>query len=117
MINENIIFLNDIKTYSIELLEYVKYNFINDEIIKEIVIYLESSLSEIDNINNYILELESKINELASALKKKRIEEYWKQHANEKIKLENELSDIKSKIQEYENEIKKVSETSIYLYS
>lgn len=64
MINENIIFLNDIKTYSIELLEYVKYNFIIDEIIKEIVIYLESSLSEIDNINNYILELESKINEL-----------------------------------------------------
>lgn len=64
MINENIIFLNDIKTYSIELLEYVKYKFINDEIIKEIVIYLESSLSEIDNINNYILELESKINEL-----------------------------------------------------
>ena len=64
MINDNIIFLNDIKTYSIELLEYVKYNFINDEIIKEIVIYLESSLSEIDNINNYILELESKISEL-----------------------------------------------------
>ena len=64
MINDNIIFLNDIKTYSIELWEYVKYNFINDEIIKEIVIYLESSLSEIDNINNYILELESKINEL-----------------------------------------------------
>ena len=64
MINENIIFLNDIKTYSTELLEYVKYNFITDEIIKEIIIYLESSLSEIDNINNYILELESKINEL-----------------------------------------------------
>lgn len=64
MINENIIFLNDIKTYSTELLEYVKCNFIADEIIKEIVIYLESSLSEIDNINNYILELESKINEL-----------------------------------------------------
>ena len=64
MINDNIIFLNDIKTYSIELLEYVKYNFITDEIIKEIIIYLESSLSEIDNINNYILELESKINEL-----------------------------------------------------
>ena len=64
MINENIIFLNDIKTYSTELLEYVKYNFITDEITKEIIIYLESSLSEIDNINNYILELESKINEL-----------------------------------------------------
>ena len=64
MINENIIFLNDIQTYSTELLEYVKYNFITDEIIKEIIIYLESSLSEIDNINNYILELESKINEL-----------------------------------------------------
>ena len=46
------------------ILEYVKYNFITDEIIKEIIIYLESSLSEIDNINNYILELESKINEL-----------------------------------------------------
>ena len=64
MVNENIIFLNDIKTYSTELLEYVKYNFITDEIIKEIIIYLESSLSKIDNINNYILELESKINEL-----------------------------------------------------
>ena len=64
MVNENIIYLEDIKTYSIELLEYVKFNFINDEIIKDIVIYLESSLSEIDNINNYILELESKINEL-----------------------------------------------------
>lgn len=64
MINEHIIFLSDIKTYSTELLEYVKYNFINDEIIKEIVIYLESSLSEIDNINNYILDSNSKINEL-----------------------------------------------------
>ncbi|MBR6516456.1 MAG: hypothetical protein IKT40_06325 [Bacilli bacterium] len=64
MVNENIIFLNDIKTYSTELLEYVKHNFTSDEIIKEIIIYLESSLSEIDNINNYILELESKINEL-----------------------------------------------------
>ena len=64
MVNENIIYLEDIKTYSIELLEYVKFNFIIDEIIKDIVIYLESSLSEIDNINNYILELESKINEL-----------------------------------------------------
>ena len=64
MINENIIFLNDIKTYSTELLEYVKYNFITDEITKEIIIYLESSLSKIDNINNYILELESKIKEL-----------------------------------------------------
>ena len=65
MINENIIFLNDIKTYSNELLEYVRNNFIiNDEILKEIIIYFESSLSEIDNINNYILELESKIYEL-----------------------------------------------------
>ena len=65
MINENIIFLNDIKTYSNELLEYVRNNFIiNDEILKEIIIYFESSLTEIDNINNYILELESKINEL-----------------------------------------------------
>ena len=65
MINENIIFLNDIKTYSNELLEYVRNNFIiNDEILKEIIIYFESSLTEIYNINNYILELESKINEL-----------------------------------------------------
>ena len=65
MVNENIIYLEDLKTYSRELLEYVKYDFIiNDEIFKEIIIYLESSLSEIDNINNYILELESKINEL-----------------------------------------------------
>ena len=65
MVSENIIFLNDIKTYSNELLEYVRNNFIiKDEIIKEIIIYFESSLTEIDNINNYILELESKINEL-----------------------------------------------------
>ncbi|MDY3046888.1 MAG: hypothetical protein SOR23_01410 [Candidatus Enterosoma sp.] len=49
---------------------------------------------------------ESKINELASALKKKRIEEYWKKHANKKNELENELNDIMAKIQEYENEIK-----------
>lgn len=64
MVNENIIFLNNIKTYSNSYVEYVKYNFISYEIIKEIIIYLESSLSEIDNINSYILELESKINEL-----------------------------------------------------
>ena len=38
MINENIIFLNDIKTYSNELLEYVRNNFIiNDEIISNIL--------------------------------------------------------------------------------
>lgn len=64
MINKNILFLEDIKTYSTELLEYVKNNFVLDEIIKEIVIYAEASLSEIDNINNYILELETKIYEL-----------------------------------------------------
>lgn len=65
MVNENIIFLNDIKTYSIELLEYVKYGFIiNDEILKEIIIYFEFATEEIDNIKHYILELESKINEL-----------------------------------------------------
>ena len=53
MLNENIIFLNDIKTYSTELLEYVKYNFITDEIIKEITIHLESSLFKTDNIPYY----------------------------------------------------------------
>ena len=38
MVNENIIFLNDIKTYSNELLEYVRNNFIiNDEILKELL--------------------------------------------------------------------------------
>lgn len=65
MVNENFIYLEDIKTYSTELLEYVKYGFIiNDEILKEIIIYFESATEEIDNIKHYILELESKINEL-----------------------------------------------------
>ena len=65
MVNENIIYLEDIKTYSRELLEYVKYDFIiNDEILKEIIIYFECATEEIDNIKKYILELESKINEL-----------------------------------------------------
>lgn len=65
MVNENIIYLEDIKTYSRELLEYVKYGFItNDEILKEIIIYFECATEEIDNIKKYILELESKISEL-----------------------------------------------------
>ena len=38
MVSENIIFLNDIKTYSNELLEYVRNNFIiKDEILKELL--------------------------------------------------------------------------------
>lgn len=61
MIDEEIIFLFDIKTYSNELLEYVKHLSINDEILREILIYLEAATSEIDNIYNYILELQSKI--------------------------------------------------------
>ena len=32
--------------------------------LKEILAYFKSAISEIDNINHYILELESKINEL-----------------------------------------------------
>ncbi len=66
MINENIIFLEDIKTYSTELLEYVKYfyNISEDEILSEIIAYVESSLAEIDNISNYISELESEIYKL-----------------------------------------------------
>ena len=32
--------------------------------LKEILVYFKSAISEIDNINDYILELESKINEL-----------------------------------------------------
>lgn len=61
MIDEEIIFLFDIKTYSYELFEYVKSLSINDEILKEILVYLEAATSNIDNIYNYILELQSKI--------------------------------------------------------
>ena len=64
MIDEEIIFLFDIKTYSNELFEYVKHLSINDEILKEILVYLEAATSNIDNIYNYILELQSKISTL-----------------------------------------------------
>ncbi len=69
MVDENIIYLFDIKTYSKELLYYLKRNnlIINDEI-KEIITYFESSLIEIDNIYKFILELESKISELEQYL-------------------------------------------------
>ena len=61
MTDEEILFLFDIKTYSKELFEYVQHLSINDEILNEILVYLESSTSEIDNIYNYILGLQSKI--------------------------------------------------------
>ena len=64
MINDNIINLEDIKTYSNELLEYVESNFFINDILEEIIVYLKASLFEIDNIKNYISELESEINEL-----------------------------------------------------
>lgn len=64
MINDNLINLQDIKIYSNELLEYIQYNFFMTLELKEILAYFKASISEIDNINNYILELESKINEL-----------------------------------------------------
>ncbi|MGN1013369.1 MAG: hypothetical protein ACI4ON_06065 [Clostridia bacterium] len=65
MIDNNIINLFDIKTYSNELLDYLKRNNLitNDEI-KEIITYFKSSIFEIDNIYKFILELESKISEL-----------------------------------------------------
>ena len=65
MVDENIINLFDIKIYSKDLLNYIKRNnlIINDEI-QEIIIYFESSIAEIDNIHKFILELESKINDL-----------------------------------------------------
>ena len=68
MVDEEILFLFDIKTYSKELFEYVQHLSINDEILNEILVYLESSISEIDNIYHYILELQSKINELEQYL-------------------------------------------------
>ena len=69
MIDENIIYLFDIKIYSKELLYYLKRNnlIINDEI-KEIITYFESSITEIDNIYKFILELESKISGLEQYL-------------------------------------------------
>lgn len=65
MIDNNIINLFDIKTYSNELLDYLKRNNLitNDEI-KEIITYFKISIFEIDNIYKFILELESKISEL-----------------------------------------------------
>lgn len=65
MIDNNIINLFDIKTYSNELLDYLKRNNLitNDEI-KEIITYFKSFIFEIDNIYKFILELESKIIEL-----------------------------------------------------
>ena len=69
MVDENIINLFDIKIYSKDLLNYIKRNnlIINDEI-QEIIIYFESSIAEIDNIYKFILELESKINDLEQYL-------------------------------------------------
>lgn len=69
MVDENIIYLLDIKNYSKELLYYLKRNnlIIIDEI-KEIITYFESSITEIDNIYKFILELESKINNLEQYL-------------------------------------------------
>ena len=61
MVDEEILFLFDIKTYSKELFEYVQHLSINDEIFNEILVYLEAATSEIDNIYHYILELQSKI--------------------------------------------------------
>ena len=61
MVDEEILFLFDIKTYSNELFEYVQHLSINDEIFNEILVYLETATSEIDNIYYYILELQSKI--------------------------------------------------------
>ena len=68
MVDEEILFLLDIKTYSKELFEYVSHLSINDEILKEILVYLEASTSEIDNIFHYILELQSKISILEQNL-------------------------------------------------
>lgn len=69
MVDENIINLFDIKTYSKDLLNYIKKNnlIVNDEI-QEIIIYFESSIAEIDNIYKFILELESKISDLEQHL-------------------------------------------------
>lgn len=69
MVDENIIYLFDIKTYSKELLYFLKRNnlIINDEI-KEIITYFESSITDIDNIYKFILELKSKISELEQYL-------------------------------------------------
>ena len=65
MIDNNIINLFDIKTYSNELLDYLKRNNLitNDEF-KDIISYFKRSIFEIDNIYKFILELESKINQL-----------------------------------------------------
>ena len=69
MVDENIINLFDIKTYSKYLLNYIKRNnLIIDDEIQEIIIYFESSIAEIDNIYKFILELESKISDLEQYL-------------------------------------------------
>lgn len=69
MVDENIIYLLDIKNYSKKLLYYFKRNnLINNDEIKEIITYFESSITEIDNIYKFILELESKINNLEQYL-------------------------------------------------
>ena len=68
MVDEEILFLFDIKTYSKELFEYVQHLSINDEILNEILVYLQASTSEIDNIYHYILELQSKISLLEQNL-------------------------------------------------
>lgn len=65
MINDNVINLFDIKIYFNELFKYLKRNnLINNDEIKEIIIYFQSSIAEIDNIYKFILELESKISNL-----------------------------------------------------
>ena len=64
MRNDEYITLEYIQIYSNELLNHLKNLNINDEILNEIIIYFSASIDEIDNIKQFILEQESKINEL-----------------------------------------------------
>ena len=68
MRNDEYIVLEDIQTYSKELLDYLKNLNIEDEILKEIIIYFKASIYEIDNIKLFILEQESKINGLEQGI-------------------------------------------------
>ena len=56
LINDNIIILNDIKNYSNELLNYIKnFTVLKSEVLEEILIYFKASISQIDDISDYIL--------------------------------------------------------------
>lgn len=109
LVASNVVAVKIITVKNIEIYSIKDYNIIKDFIVKYMVVpheYLNNKLDDYLAALGMMVTIDKRIKEIGD----KKRDAYWKEHAEEKEKLESEINDLKNDIKNKNEKIKELSD-------